>query len=69
MNFSKSICFSFILLLIFSSVIAIAGIRGFLRLAPSIEYINKHNTRSLYYAEQMLSYISVNKDFKQFENA
>ncbi len=69
MNFSKSIHLSFILLLIFSSIIAIAGIRGFLRLAPSIEYINKHNTRSLYYSEQMLSNISVNRNLQNFETA
>ena len=69
MSFSKSIHFSFILLLIFSTIIAIAGIRGFLRLAPSIEYINKHNTRSLYYAEQMLSSISVNRNQRSFEEA
>ena len=69
MNFSKSVHFSFILLLIFSTIIAIAGVRGFLRLAPSIEYINKHNTRSLYYSEQMLSAISVNKNLHEFEKA
>ena len=69
MNFSKSVCFSFILLLIFSTIIAFAGVRGFLRLAPSIEYINRHNTRSLYYAEQMLSSISVNKNKQNFEKS
>ena len=67
MNFSKSIHFSFILLLIFSTIMAIAGVRGFLRLAPSIEYINKHNTRSLYYAEQMLSSISFIRNLQNFE--
>ncbi len=69
MNFSKSIHFSFILLLLFSTFMAIAGIRGFQRLAPSIEHINKHNTRSLYYAEQMLSSIAVKKDVLSFESA
>ena len=69
MNFSKSIHFSFVLLLIFSTIMAIAGIRGFLRLAPSIEYINKHNTNSLYYSEQMLSAISVNRNIDGFEEA
>lgn len=69
MNFSKSIHFSFILLLIFSTIMTIAGIRGFLRLAPSIEYINKHNTNSLYYSEQMLSSISVNRNLTNFESA
>lgn len=69
MNFSKSIHFSFILLLLFSTFMALAGIRGFIRLAPSIEHINEHNTQSLYYAEQMLSAMSVKKDIKGFEIA
>lgn len=69
MNFSKSIHFSFILLLLFSTFMALAGIRGFIRLAPSIEHINEHNTQSLYYAEQMLSAMSVKKDIKGFETA
>ena len=55
MNFSKSFYLSFILLLVFSTLLAAAGIRGFLRLAPSIEQINKHNTQSLYIAESMMS--------------
>ena len=55
MNFSKSFYSSFILILIFSTILAIAGIRGFFRLAPAIEQINEHNTRSLYITEQMMS--------------
>lgn len=69
MKSSKSIQFSFILLLLFSTFMALAGIRGFIRLAPSIEHINEHNTRSLYYAEQMLSSMSIKKDIKSFEDA
>lgn len=69
MNFSKSIHFSFILILLFSTFMAFAGIRGFIRLAPSIQHINEHNTRSLYYAEQMLSALAINKDIKLFESA
>lgn len=69
MNFSKSIYLSFLLLLIFTTFMALAGIRGFLRLAPSIEQINQHNTQSLYYAEKMLSALSVKKDLHLFEQA
>ena len=69
MHFSKKIHFYFLILLIFSTVMAIAGIRGFLRLAPAIDEINLHNTRSLYYAEQMLSELVVNRNMKNFENA
>lgn len=69
MHFSKKIYFYFLILLIFSTVMAIAGIRGFLRLAPAIDEINLHNTRSLYYAEQMLSELVVNRNMKNFENA
>jgi len=69
MNFSKSFYLSFILLLVFSTLLAAAGIRGFLRLAPSIEQINKHNTQSLYIAESMMSALTVNKDIKSFEEA
>lgn len=67
MGFAKSIRFSFILLLICSTIIALAGIRGFIRLAPSIELINKSNTQSLYYAEKMISNISTVKNIKEFE--
>lgn len=69
MGFSKSIKLSFILLILCSAIIAISGIRGFIRLAPSIDLINKSNTQSLYYAEQMLSGISKKKDLVQFELA
>ena len=69
MNFSKSFYSSFILLLIFSTLLAIAGIRGFLRLAPAIEQINEHNTQSLYITEQMMSALTVKKDINLFEQA
>ncbi len=69
MNFAKSIHLSFLLLLIFTTFLALAGIRGFLRLAPSIEQINQHNTQSLYYAENMLSALSVKRDIVLFEKA
>ena len=69
MHFSKKIHFYFILLLICTTIMAIAGIRGFSRLAPAIEEINLHNTRSLYYAEQMLSAIAVKKNINDFEKA
>ena len=68
MNFSKSFYLSFILLLVFSTLLAAAGIRGFLRLAPSIEQINKHNTQSLYIAESMMSALTVNKDIKSLRS-
>ena len=69
MNFSKSFYSSFILLLIFSTLLAIAGIRGFLMLAPAIEQINEHNTQSLYITEQMMSALTVKKDINLFEQA
>lgn len=64
---SKRMYFSFILLLLCSTIISIAGIYGFQRLAPAINTINKRNTQSLYYAEQMLTNISSRKDIKKFE--
>lgn len=67
MNFAKRIYYSFIFILIFSTVITIAGINGFQRLAPFVNTLNSSNTKSLYYAEQMLSSISVKKDLKNFE--
>ena len=67
MNFSKRIYSSFILLLICSTIITIAGIRAFLRLEPFVNALNSANTQSLYYAEQMLSSISAKKDLKKFE--
>ena len=67
MNFSKRIYYSFIILLICSTIITIAGIRGFQRLEPFINTLNSANTQSIYYAEQMLSSISVKKDLKRFE--
>ncbi len=66
---NKSFYSSFILLLIFSTLLAIAGIRGFFRLAPAIEQINEHNTQSLYITEQMMSALTIKKDIKLFETA
>ena len=68
MNFAKRIYYSFIFILIFSTVITIAWINGFQRLAPFVNTLNSSNTESLYYAEQMLSSISVKKDLKTFES-
>ncbi len=67
MNFAKRIYYSFIFILICSTVITIAGIRGFQRLAPFVSTLNSSNTETLYYAEQMLSSISVKKDLKLFD--
>ena len=64
MKFSKSIYLSFLLLLVLTTFLALAGIRGFSRLAPSIEQINRHNTRSLFVAEKMLSSIAIEKNKK-----
>ena len=68
MNFSRRIYSSFIVLLICSTIITIAGIRAFQRLQPFVDTLNSANTQSLYYAEQMLSSISVKKDLKRFED-
>lgn len=67
MNISHRIYSSFIVLLICSTIITLAGIRGFLKLEPYINTLNSRNTQSLYYAEQMLSSISVKKDLSRFE--
>lgn len=67
MIFARRIYYSFIIILVCSTVIAIAGIRGFQRLEPFVNTLNSSNTKSLYYAEQMLSSISVKKDLKMFE--
>ena len=67
MNFSKRIRFYFVLILICSTIITIAGIRAFQRLEPFIDTMNSANTESLYYAEQMLSSISAKKNLKNFE--
>ena len=61
MNFAKRIYYSYIIILICSTVITIAGIRGFQRLEPFVSILNSSNTKSLYYAEQMLSSISTRK--------
>ncbi len=67
MKFSGRIFLYFIILLICSTVIALAGIYGFQKLEPSIKLLNSSNTQSLYYAEQMLTDISAKKDIKAFE--
>ncbi len=67
MIFARRIYYSFIVILVCSTVIAIAGIRGFQRLEPFVNTLNSSNTKSLFYAEQMLSSISVKKDLKMFE--
>ena len=67
MNFAKRIYYSYIIILICSAVITIAGIRGFQRLEPFVSTLNSSNTKSLYYAEQMLSSISTKKDIRKFE--
>lgn|GEM_PF-891082 len=67
MNFSGKVYFYFIVLLICSTIITIAGICGFQRIEPAINLLNSSNTQSLYYAEQMLTSISAKKDLKTFE--
>lgn len=67
MNLSGRICLYFIILLICSTIITIAGIYGFQKLEPSINLLNSSNTQSLYYAEQMLTNISVKKNLNIFE--
>ena len=67
MNLSRKIYLYFIILLICSTIITVAGIYGFQRLEPAINLLNSSNTQSLYYAEQMLTSISAKKDLKQFE--
>ena len=67
MNLSEKIYFYFIVLLISSAIITAAGIYGFQQLEPFVNTLNSANTQSLYYAEEMLSSISVKKDLKRFE--
>lgn len=67
MNFAQRIYSSFIIILVCSTIITIAGIRGFQRLEPFVSTLNSSNTKSLFYAEQMLSSISTKKDLKTFE--
>ena len=67
MNFSQRIHSSFIVLLLCATIISIAGIKAFLRLEPFINTLNSANTKSLYYAEKMLSSISAKKDIDIFE--
>ena len=67
MNFSERVYSSFIIILICSTIITVAGISGFQRLEPFINTLNSSNTKSLYYAEEMLSGISGEKNLKRFE--
>lgn len=67
MNLSEKIYLYFTTLLICSTIIAVAGIYGFQRLEPAINLLNSSNTQSLYYAEQMLTSISAQKDLNKFE--
>ena len=67
MNFSGRIYLYFIILLICSTVITIAGIYGYQRLEPTINLLNNSNIQSLKYAEEMLTSISAKKDLKKFE--
>lgn len=67
MKLGKRIYYSFITILICSTVISIAGIIGFQRLEPFVNALNSSNTETLYYAEQMLSSISMKKDIRKFE--
>ena len=66
MRFSKSIPFSIFILLVFATLMAIAGIRAIYRLVPEIDRINKSNTQSLYLIDNMLL-AEVNSDIKAFE--
>ena len=67
MNFFEKVFFYFIIILLSSTVITFAGIYGFQKLEPSINLLNSSNTKSLYYAEQMLTSISAKKDLNKFE--
>ena len=67
MNFSQRVYSYFIIILICSTIITIAGINGFQRLEPYINTLNSDNTESLYYAEEMLTSISATKDLEKFE--
>ena len=67
MNLSKRIYLYFIILLICSTIITVAGIYGFQQLEPSIKLLNSSNIQSLYYTEQMLTSISAKKNLKLFE--
>ena len=67
MKLGKRIYYSFITILVCSTVISIAGIRGFQRLEPFVKALNSSNTETLYYAEQMLSSVSLKKNLKTFE--
>ncbi|EKE03455.1 MAG: hypothetical protein ACD_20C00202G0003 [uncultured bacterium] len=69
MKFSRSISLSIIVLLVFVTLMAAAGIRGFLRLAPSIEQINSRNTQSLYLTEKMMSTLALERNIDSFEIA
>lgn len=67
MKFSGRIYSYFIIILVCSTIITLAGIYGFQKLEPSINILNNCNTRSLYYAEQMIVSLAVKNDLKTFE--
>ena len=54
--------------MICSTIITIAGISAFQRLEPFIDTLNSSNTKSLYYAEQMLASLSAKKNLQVFED-
>lgn len=67
MNFARRIYYSFIIILACSTIIAVAGIRGFQKLEPFVNTLNSCNTETLYYSEQMISSISAKKNLEEFE--
>lgn len=66
MKFTKSIPLSIFILLIFATLMAVAGIRAIFRLTPEIDRINKSNSQSLYFIDRMLT-AEVSEDIKLFE--
>jgi len=67
MKFTGKIYSYFLILLVCSTIITIAGIYGFQRLEPSMNIVHNSNTRSLYYTEQMLISMASKNDIKNFE--
>ena len=67
MGFERRIYYSFIFILLCSTVIALAGIHSFQSLEPFVNELHSNNTKSMHYAEQMLSSISMKKDQRKFE--
>ena len=66
MKFLGSIMQSILILLIFATFMAIAGMRAIYRLGPDIDNINSRNTQSLYLIDNMLI-AEVNSDIENFE--